>query len=107
MNQSFLLKQGDMLALIRGTGSTVEVSGGEVWATQLGDPNDYVIRDAIRQVGSDESMLIHALEDCRVALTVSAGAQVHLRRRGEAPVAMVQLPAARPLASLRSWFAFA
>ena len=107
MTQSFLLKRGDMVALMRATGSMVEVTAGEVWMTQLGDPNDYLIRDGGRRVESDASVLIHALEDCRVVLTVPPAAHVHLRRRGQEPVAIVQLRARRPLAAARNWFAFA
>jgi len=107
MIQSFVLKRGDMVALIRGTGSRIEVTQGEVWMTQLGDANDYLIRDGAREVESDAPVLIHALDGCRVALTVPPAAQLHLRRHGQEPVAIVQLPAARPLAAARSWFAFA
>jgi hypothetical protein len=105
MNQFLQLEHGDIVAVIRGAGSSVEVTGGQVWITELGDLNDYIVRDGMQKIRSDASVLIHALEDCRVALTVPAVAQVRMRRRGQA-VAVMQLPAGRPLAAFRSRFAF-
>jgi hypothetical protein len=105
--QAFFVRRGDTLALVQGAGTAVEVSGGSAWMTEFGDINDHVLRDEARRLKSNGSVLIYAFQDCRVALTGPASARVQLRRRGEAPVAIAERPAALPLRALQRWFAFA
>jgi hypothetical protein len=101
------LDRGDTLAITRARGTAVEVSGGDVWMTQLGDANDYVMRDGKRRVKSDGSVLIYAFRDARIVLRGPGCVQVNLRRRGEAPVAVAEAPSAPSLVALWRRFAFA
>jgi hypothetical protein len=95
MEQAFFLRRGDTVALLEGAGSTVEVSGGNAWMTQFGDPNDYILANDRRNVTSDGSVLIYAFQECQVTLAAPASARVEVRRRGEVPVAIVERPTRR------------
>jgi hypothetical protein len=102
------LDRGDTLAMTQACGTAIEVSGGHVWMTQLGDANDYVMRDGKRLVKSDGSVLIYAFRDARIVLHAPGCVQVNLRRRGEAPVAVAEAaPSAPSLVALWRRFAFA
>jgi DUF2917 family protein len=101
------LNRGDTLAMTQACGAAVEVSGGDVWMTQFGDANDYVMRDGKRQVKSDGSVLIYAFRDARIVLRGPGCLQVQLRRHGEAPVPVAEAPSAWPLIALWRRFAFA
>jgi DUF2917 family protein len=101
------LDRGDTLAITQARGTAVAVSGGDVWMTQFGDANDYVMRDGKRQVKSDGAVLIYAFRDARIVLRGPGCVEVQLRRCGEAPVAVAQTPPARPLVALWRRFAIA
>ena len=95
MEQRFLLKPGDLVA-VHGAATNVTVTGGGAWITQHGDLEDYFVQDATWPSKSGGLVLVHAIRECRVVLLGPAAAKARLRRRG----------APEP-SGLRRWFVFA
>ena len=95
MEQRFLLRRGDLVA-VHGAATNVTVAGGGAWITQHGDFEDYFVQDGTWASKSDGLIVVHAIRECRVLLVGPAAAKARLRRRG-APEA----------SGLRRWFAFA
>jgi hypothetical protein len=79
MERRLLLRSGDLIA-VEGEAS-VAVSGGGTWITQYGDINDYYVRDGSWTAQAKGLVLVHAIDECQVALSGPAAAKARVSRR--------------------------